>query len=69
VVKRYLGLALLPKAGVTVGLILLAKDIFGASPLSVIMVNAVLASVVINELIAPPLTRYALYKAEETNQE
>ncbi|MCP3678497.1 MAG: sodium:proton antiporter [Deltaproteobacteria bacterium] len=69
VVKRYLGLALLPKAGVTVGLILLAKDIFGASPLSVIMVNAVLASVIINELIAPPLTRYALFKAEEANQE
>lgn len=69
VVKRYLGLALLPKAGVTVGLILLAKDIFGASPLSTIMVNAVLASVIINELIAPPLTRYALFKAEETNQD
>lgn len=69
VVKKYLGLALLPKAGVTIGLILLAKDIFGDSPLSVIMVNAVLASVIINELIAPPLTRYALFKAEETDQE
>jgi NhaP-type Na+/H+ or K+/H+ antiporter len=68
VVKRYLGLALLPKAGVTVGLILLAKDIFGDSQLSVIMVNAVLASVIINELIAPPLTRYALLKAEEIDQ-
>lgn len=69
VVKRYLPLALLPKAGVTVGLILLAKDIFGASLLSIIMVNGVLASVIINELIAPPLMRYALFKAEETNQE
>lgn len=69
VVRRYMGLALLPKAGVTVGLIFLAKDIFGTSPISVIMVNAVLVSVIINELIAPPLTRYALLKAEETDQE
>lgn len=66
VLRRYLGLALLPKAGVTVGLILLARNVFDASPLSDIMVNAVLGSVIINELIAPPLVRYALFKAEET---
>ncbi len=69
VVRKYLGLALLPKAGVTVGLILLAKDIFNTSPLSIIMINAVLGSVIINELIAPPLVRYALFKAEETGHE
>ncbi|PIU12631.1 MAG: sodium:proton antiporter [Hadesarchaea archaeon CG08_land_8_20_14_0_20_51_8] len=62
-IKKYLGLALLPKAGVTIGLILLAErafPLFGA-----IMLNAVLASVIINELIAPPLSKYAIFKAGE----
>jgi Kef-type K+ transport system membrane component KefB len=62
-VKNYLGLALLPKAGVTIGLILLAAREFPS--FGVIMLNAVLASTIINELIAPPLTKYALLKAGE----
>ena len=66
-VKKYLGLALLPKAGVTIGLVLLAKRAFPT--LGVIMVNAVLASVIINELIAPLLTKYAIFKAGEAHPE
>jgi Kef-type K+ transport system membrane component KefB len=68
VVRRYLGLALLPKAGVTVGLVLLAKETFGASPLSDLMINAVLGSVIINELIAPPLVKYALISSGEAEE-
>jgi Kef-type K+ transport system membrane component KefB len=66
-VKKYLGLALLPKAGVTIGLVLLAKRAFPT--FGAIMVNAVLASVIINELIAPLLTKYALFKAGEAHPE
>ena len=62
-VKKYLGLALLPKAGVTIGLVLLAERAFPT--FGVIMLNGVLASVIINELIAPPLTKYAIFKAGE----
>jgi Kef-type K+ transport system membrane component KefB len=62
-VKNYLGLALLPKAGVTIGLILLASIEFPS--FGVLMLNAVLASTIINELIAPPLTKYAISKAGE----
>jgi Kef-type K+ transport system membrane component KefB len=62
-VKNYLGLALLPKAGVTVGLILLAERTFPT--FGALLVNAVLASVIINELIAPPLAKYAIFKAKE----
>jgi len=65
VVKKYLGLALLPKAGVTIGLVILAAlefPTFGA-----VMLNAVLASTIINELIAPPLTKYAIFKAGEAS--
>jgi Kef-type K+ transport system membrane component KefB len=66
VVKKYLGFALLPKAGVTVGLVLLAAlefPTFGA-----VMLNAVLASTIINELIAPPLSKYAIFKAGEASE-
>ena len=62
-VKKYLGLALLPKAGVTVGLVLLASIEFPT--FGVVMLNAVLASTIINELIAPPLSRYAIFKSGE----
>ncbi len=65
-VKKYLGLALLPKAGVTIGLVILAKRAFPT--FGAIMVNAVLASVIINELIAPPLTKYAILKAGEAQR-
>jgi len=64
-VKKYLGLALLPKAGVTVGLVLLAERVFPT--FGAIMMNAVLASVIINELVAPPLARYAIFKAGEAH--
>jgi len=65
-VKKYLGLALLPKAGVTIGLALLAAlefPTFGA-----VMLNAVLASTIMNELIAPPLSKYAIFKAGEASE-
>ena len=62
-VRRYLGFALLPKAGVTVGLALLAAAEFPA--FGGLMMNAVLASTIVNELIAPPLTRMAISRAGE----
>ena len=64
-VKKYLGLALQPKAGVSVGLVLLAERAFPA--FGAIMVNAVLGGVIIKELIGPPLTKYALFKAGEAH--
>lgn len=64
-VKKYLGLALLPTAGVTVGLVLEAKSIFGATYMSEIMVNAVLGSVIINELLTPFLVRFAFVRTGE----
>ncbi len=64
--QKYLGLGLLPTAGVTVGLVLMARELFGDHPAADVMVNAVLASVVINELISPLLVRYALVRAGET---
>jgi len=62
-VKNYLGLALLPTAGVAVGLVLLASIQFPT--FGTLMLNAVLAATIINELIAPPLSKYAIFKAGE----
>ncbi len=64
-VKKYLGLALLPQAGVALGLVLLAKRAFPT--FGTIIVNAVLASVIINEIVTPPLTKYAIFKAGEAS--
>jgi Kef-type K+ transport system membrane component KefB len=67
VIRKYLGFGLFPKAGVTVGLALLAKQhlVFSGTGIGNIMISAILASVIINELIAPPLTKYALIKSGE----
>jgi len=64
-IKKYLGFGLLPKAGVTVGLAMLIKQNPAFSSIGSIMINAVLASVIINEIIAPPLTKYAIFKSGE----
>ena len=45
------------------GLVLEAKEIFGSTQISELMVNAVLGSVVINELLTPFFVRFSLIKA------
>ena len=61
----YLPIGLLPQAGVSIGLVLAAKEFVGDPTAARIMVNAVLASVIINELISPALVKVALTKAGE----
>ena len=65
VVTKYLGFTLLPKAGVTIGLGVLAESAFPS--FGAIMFNALLASTIVNELLAPPLVRYAIVKSGENN--
>jgi Kef-type K+ transport system membrane component KefB len=65
-VRKYLGFALVPQAGVALGLALLAAEILPS--LGNMLVNIVLASVIVNELIAPPLTKYAITKAGESGK-
>ncbi len=62
-IKKYLGLALLPQAGVALGLVRLAERAFPT--FGALMFNGVLASVIINELVTPPLVKYAIFKAGE----
>jgi Kef-type K+ transport system membrane component KefB len=65
VVRRYLGLALLPQAGVTLGLALQAKGELAAHHLMGTIVSAVVAMVLLNELITPFAVRFALFRAGE----
>lgn len=66
-VKKYLGLALIPTAGVSIGLALLAKREF--PEFGDLIYNSILATVIINETIGPLLTRLAIYKAGEQHTE
>ena len=65
-IKKYIGFTLLPQAGVAIGLAILARSAFPESPvLGDILLNAVLASVIISEIVAPPLVKYGITKAGE----
>ena len=64
-VRRYLGIAMLPAAGVMVGLTLDASETLkgDSNPLLDLMVSSVLSATLLNELITPFLVRYALKKS------
>ncbi len=65
ITRKYLGLGLLPQAGVAIGLILVLEDTptFTHLPYMQQMVNIVLASILVNEIIGPPLTKLALERS------
>ena len=60
-IKKYLGITLLPQAGVALGMSLQAEQILGAD--GFLIRNIILFSVLIYELIGPTLTKIALTKA------
>ena len=61
-IVRYLGITLLPQAGVALGMSVMAESL-GAD--GTVIRNVVLFSVLIYELIGPTLTKIALTKAGE----
>lgn len=65
IVRNYLGLALVPQAGVAIGLVILVSNDSLLAPLSVIITPVVLASVFFSELSGPLFVRYTLEKAGE----
>ncbi|GAB4337592.1 MAG: hypothetical protein Kow0089_09000 [Desulfobulbaceae bacterium] len=65
VVKKYLGLALVPQAGVAIGLVILIGSDPGLSHWSSIITPVVLAGVVFSELSGPLFARYSIEKAGE----
>ncbi|MFO7626975.1 MAG: cation:proton antiporter [Candidatus Fermentibacteraceae bacterium] len=67
-VRNYLGLAMMPHSGVTIGLLLYvqAQSIHpGAAGFPPLMVNIVLMAVFVNELAGPLLSRYAILRGSK----
>lgn len=62
-VKKYLGYALIPQAGVALGCALIAKSDFPQA--GNMIFTTIVATTVIYELIGPLCTKYALRKAED----
>ncbi len=65
-IVKYLGVTLLPQAGVALGMAIKAAEI---GPEGVIIANITLFAVLIYELIGPMLTKIALTKAGDINPE
>ncbi|MBU0729107.1 MAG: cation:proton antiporter [Proteobacteria bacterium] len=66
-VQRYLGLALMPQAGVAIGLIFLIKSEPGLTVFSSIITPVVLAGVFLSELTGPVCARLAFDKSGESH--
>ena len=70
-VKKYLGLTLIPQAGVAIGLATTANYIFSGSEVTkdmgAMIIAVILTSTLIYELIGPVLAKLALKKAGEIN--
>ncbi|MGC9320044.1 MAG: cation:proton antiporter, partial [Armatimonadota bacterium] len=60
-----IGLGLLPQAGLAIGLAYLVRQDPTLEPIRTLVINLVVASVVINELVGPPLVRLMLLRAGE----
>ncbi len=63
--RRLLGLCLFPQAGVAIGLAIRASNQPGFEEVGALLLNIILGSTILFELIAPFVTRYALKKAGE----
>ena len=70
-VKKYLGLTLVPQAGVAIGLATTANYLFSQSESTIeiggMIIAIILTSTLIYELIGPLVSKYALNKAGEIN--
>jgi len=67
-VQNYMGLALLPQAGVAIGLVFIIQGDTGLSMYSAIITPVVLAGVVLSELTGPVGARVAVTRAGETDR-
>ncbi len=65
IVRKYIGFALLPQAGVAIGLIFLISADAMLSTYSSIITPVVLTGVFLSELIGPLASRFAIVNAEE----
>ena len=65
ILKRYLGIALVPQAGIAIGLVFLINSDPNFSEYAAILTPTVLVGVLFAELIGPACTKYALERSGE----
>lgn len=65
-VSRYLGFTLMPQAGLSLGLIFMAGSILPPDVFELLL-SAMLASIIMNEIISPPLVKWAVTRVGESN--
>ena len=68
-VIRYMGFALIPQAGVAIGLALILSQLPGFESISLTIVNVILATTMIYELLGPLAAKYALVKSGEIGEQ
>ncbi|MCE2391399.1 MAG: cation:proton antiporter [Proteobacteria bacterium] len=68
-VRRSLGMALVPQAGVAIGLVILVQDDPAFASVRELFVAVVLLGVTLNELVGPVMTRLALEQAGEVGRD
>jgi Kef-type K+ transport system membrane component KefB len=66
-VKKYLGFAMLPQAGVAMGLAFLAAEALSGHALGETVVTVTTTTTIIFGLLSPPLVQYAARKAGEAS--
>lgn len=74
VVRKYLGLGLLSQAGVAIGLAIDASHTFSAfgpegARVGVLAINVIAATTFVYQVLGPPMTRLAIFKADEVAEE
>jgi Kef-type K+ transport system membrane component KefB/mannitol/fructose-specific phosphotransferase system IIA component len=68
-VRRCLGMALIPQAGIAVGLVILIEDDPAFAPIHALFVAVVLTAVTLNEILGPIATRIALARVGEVGRD
>lgn len=67
-VRQYLGFGVIPQAGIAIGLALSLLNRPELQDIALLVLNVILASTLIYEILGPMATRYALIKAGEARQ-
>lgn len=68
-VRRSLGMALVPQAGVAIGLVILIQEDPAFRSIQEVFVATVLVAVTLNEIVGPFLTRFALQRSGEAGRD
>jgi Kef-type K+ transport system membrane component KefB len=68
-IRKYLGLTLIPQAGVAIGLTLLITQDSSYFEFRSVILNITLIAVAFNEILGPACTKFALFKAKEITVE